>query len=174
MLRSLVGALLSMLIDPIYYRSIIVGSLYQRESMERALFRRIEQVKDMSAPYRCHSPSIYGTSNVDMRTTARAPFHALIWNCVDEQCEFIETYTGLTPSRRIKSMLCLSTNDSWSLFSDSIHRFQASSVRAMVSTDEQTRNNNCAHFVFRCEAISSRLPARKTTGKTLLQASNPC
>ena len=45
MLCSFVGALLSLLIDPIYYGSIIVGSLYHRDSIERALFRRIEQVR---------------------------------------------------------------------------------------------------------------------------------
>ncbi len=38
------GALLSILIDPIYYTSIIIGSLYHNEHIQRALFSRIEQV----------------------------------------------------------------------------------------------------------------------------------
>ena len=44
MFRLTLGALLSLLIDPIYYRTVIVGSLHHGESMERALFHRIEQV----------------------------------------------------------------------------------------------------------------------------------
>ncbi len=42
---GLQGALLSILIDPIYYTSIIIGSLYHNEHIQRALFSRIEQVK---------------------------------------------------------------------------------------------------------------------------------
>jgi hypothetical protein len=38
------GGLLSTLIDPIYYNSIIIGSLYHSEYIQRALFARIEHV----------------------------------------------------------------------------------------------------------------------------------
>jgi double stranded RNA-specific editase B len=38
------GALLSTLIEPIYYTSIIIGSLYHSEHIQRALFSRIEEV----------------------------------------------------------------------------------------------------------------------------------
>ena len=42
------GALLSTLIDPIYYTSIIVGSLYHSEHIQRALFARIDKVDCVS------------------------------------------------------------------------------------------------------------------------------
>ena len=38
------GALLSALIEPIYFTSIIIGSLYHSEHIRRALFARIEHV----------------------------------------------------------------------------------------------------------------------------------
>jgi double stranded RNA-specific editase B len=41
----ILGALLSSLIEPIYYTSIIIGSLYHSEHIRRALFARIEQVR---------------------------------------------------------------------------------------------------------------------------------
>jgi double stranded RNA-specific editase B len=41
---GLQGALLSTLIEPIYYTSIIIGSLYHSEHIRRALFARIEHV----------------------------------------------------------------------------------------------------------------------------------
>ena len=43
--RSSSGALLSQLIQPIYYTSIIIGSLYHSEHIRRALFARIEHVR---------------------------------------------------------------------------------------------------------------------------------
>ena len=42
----MIGALLSTLIEPIYYTSIIIGSLYHSEHIRRALFARIEHVRD--------------------------------------------------------------------------------------------------------------------------------
>lgn len=41
---SVIGALLSALIEPIYFTSIIIGSLYHSEHIRRALFARIEHV----------------------------------------------------------------------------------------------------------------------------------
>ena len=43
--RLSLGALLSQLIEPIYYTSIIIGSLYHSEHIRRALFARIEHVR---------------------------------------------------------------------------------------------------------------------------------
>lgn len=40
-----IGALLSALIEPIYFTSIIIGSLYHSEHIRRALFARIEHVR---------------------------------------------------------------------------------------------------------------------------------
>jgi double stranded RNA-specific editase B len=40
-----IGALLSTLIEPIYFTSIIIGSLYHSEHIRRALFARIDHVR---------------------------------------------------------------------------------------------------------------------------------
>ncbi|CAF0814270.1 unnamed protein product [Rotaria sp. Silwood1] len=97
---GLQGALLSVLIEPIYYASIIIGSLYHSEHIRRALFARIEHsVKNIPAPYGLRRPFISGVSSPEMRTTSRAPNHAFIWNCVDQKCEIVDTLNGLTTSR---------------------------------------------------------------------------
>lgn len=41
---DIIGGLLSTLIEPIYFTSIIIGSLYHSEHIRRALFARIEHV----------------------------------------------------------------------------------------------------------------------------------
>lgn len=43
----ILGALLSVLIEPIYYTSIIIGSLYHSEHIRRALYARIENVRSV-------------------------------------------------------------------------------------------------------------------------------
>ncbi|CAF0742208.1 unnamed protein product [Rotaria sordida] len=97
---GLQGALLSVLIEPIYYTSIIIGSLYHSEHIRRALFARIENlVKNIPTPYGLRRPFISGVSSPEMRTTSRAPNHAFIWNCVDQKCEIVDTLGGLTTSR---------------------------------------------------------------------------
>jgi hypothetical protein len=44
----IIGALLSTLIEPIYYTSIVIGSLYHSEHIRRALFARIEHVRELN------------------------------------------------------------------------------------------------------------------------------
>jgi len=44
----MIGALLSTLIEPIYYTSIVIGSLYHSEHIRRALFARIEHVRELN------------------------------------------------------------------------------------------------------------------------------
>ncbi|CAF0879386.1 unnamed protein product [Didymodactylos carnosus] len=97
---GLQGALLSMLIDPIYYTSIIIGSLYHSVHIRRALYARIERaIEDIPQPFGLRRPFISGISYPEMRTTSRAPNHCLIWNCVDQTIEVIETVTGLQANR---------------------------------------------------------------------------
>ncbi|UJR36349.1 hypothetical protein I4U23_029076 [Adineta vaga] len=97
---GLQGALLSILIEPIYYTSIIIGSLYHSEHIRRALFARIEHISNnIPSPYGLRRPFISGVSSPEMRTTSRAPNHAFVWNCVDQKCEIIDTFSGLTTTR---------------------------------------------------------------------------
>lgn len=42
---GLQSALLSKLFDPIYLESIIVGDMFDKEALERALYKRMESIK---------------------------------------------------------------------------------------------------------------------------------
>ncbi|CAF4702538.1 unnamed protein product, partial [Rotaria sp. Silwood2] len=99
---GLQGALLSTLINPIYYTSVIIGSLYNSEHIRRALFSRIEhKVYNIPTPYGLRRPFISDIKSSEMRNTIRSSNHAFIWNCIDQKCEIIDSTSGLTISRKI-------------------------------------------------------------------------
>ncbi|CAF4175337.1 unnamed protein product, partial [Adineta steineri] len=95
---GLQGALLSILINPIYLTSIIIGnSLCKNDHIHQSLFGRIEQkLYHLSAPYGLRRPFISSINNRKVQTMGRAPMYSLLWNCVDNKCEIINGSTGLT------------------------------------------------------------------------------
>ncbi|CAF0884404.1 unnamed protein product [Adineta ricciae] len=94
---GLQGALLSTFVEPIYFTSIIIGSLYKSEPIRRALFARIEQKIDhMPMPYGLHRPLISSMNNSETRNTNRAPSHSFLWSCIDRNYEIIDNSTRLT------------------------------------------------------------------------------
>ncbi|CAF3534021.1 unnamed protein product [Adineta steineri] len=95
---GLQGGLLSILINPIYLTSIIIGnSLCNNNHIQQSLFGRIEQkLYHLSAPYGLRRPFISSINNRKVQTMGRAPMYSLLWNCVDNKCEIINSSTGLT------------------------------------------------------------------------------
>ncbi|GAA5798956.1 adenosine deaminase/editase [Helicostylum pulchrum] len=59
---GLQSALLSSLYNPVYLDSIIVGDMFDKEALERALYKRLDKIKDqLSLPYKLNQPIISGT-----------------------------------------------------------------------------------------------------------------
>ncbi|TPX40238.1 hypothetical protein SeLEV6574_g06728 [Synchytrium endobioticum] len=56
------GATLSHLIAPIYLDSIIVGDMYHRESLQRAIIDRVQDITGLPPFYHVHHPEIYHTT----------------------------------------------------------------------------------------------------------------
>ncbi|CAJ0642228.1 15860_t:CDS:10 [Entrophospora sp. SA101] len=55
---GLQSSLLSELISPIYLSTIIIGDLFSKQSLERALFERIQGLQSLPYPYSCNIPKI--------------------------------------------------------------------------------------------------------------------
>lgn len=54
------GALLSIFVEPIYFSSIILGSLYHGDHLSRAMYQRIANIEDLPPLYMLNKPLLSG------------------------------------------------------------------------------------------------------------------
>ncbi|KAJ7427901.1 double-stranded RNA-specific editase 1-like protein [Willisornis vidua] len=54
------GALLSLFVEPIYFSSIILGSLYHGDHLSRAVYQRIAEIEDLPPLYTLNRPLLSG------------------------------------------------------------------------------------------------------------------
>ena len=72
----LTGSLLGRLTGPLYFDSLVLGSLYHGDHLSRAVYRRIAAVERSPAllpPFRLHRPFLSGVSNPEARQPGKAP-----------------------------------------------------------------------------------------------------
>ncbi|KAI8336164.1 adenosine deaminase/editase [Chlamydoabsidia padenii] len=55
------SAILSHIFDPIYLDSMVIGDLFEKASLERALYGRISDLQDIPLPYKLNRPRIEST-----------------------------------------------------------------------------------------------------------------
>jgi len=105
------GSLLCQFVSPIYFKSIIVGSMCNIPHLQRALIDRLAQGLNcrklrIPEPFRLHRPQIVPTCYQAPREPGtKAPNHAVNW-IVDESVEIIDASTGRVLHTRIPSRLC--------------------------------------------------------------------
>lgn len=54
------GALLSIFVEPIYFSSVILGSLYHGDHLSRAMYQRIANIEDLPPLYMLNKPLLSG------------------------------------------------------------------------------------------------------------------
>lgn len=54
------GSLLSVFVEPIYFSSVILGSLYHGDHLSRAMYQRISNIEDLPALYTLNKPLLSG------------------------------------------------------------------------------------------------------------------
>ena len=103
------GSLLSLYVEPIYFKSIIIGSLYNEQHLIRAVYSRISTISDLPDTYIANLPLLHGTSNPAGRNTLKSPNSSLNWSWGDTETEVINCRTGklenMVPSRLCKQLL---------------------------------------------------------------------
>ena len=92
--------------EPVYWSSIVVGSLYHRAHMTRAVFGRIKLDADsLPTGYRLNQPMLSPVSEPETRLPQKAPSFSVAWLVGSAGMETINTNTGKQPSGE-PSLLC--------------------------------------------------------------------
>lgn len=126
------GSLLSLYIEPIYFKSIIVGSLFNEHHLTRAVYTRVSGLTDLPEPYVPNYPLLHGVSNPSARHPSKSPTLSLNWMWGDQSVEVIHARTGklddMVPSRLCKQFLFEGFLNLWdAIASDQLKRLVVSS-----------------------------------------------
>lgn len=91
------GALLSELIEPIHFSSVILGEKFDQLHMERALYGRIEtDAIKLPAGFNLIQPELIKVSATKAKTAIYSPNHSVNWNVNGYDVEIIESTSGRT------------------------------------------------------------------------------
>ncbi|XP_068101312.1 double-stranded RNA-specific editase 1 isoform X2 [Hyperolius riggenbachi] len=99
------GSLFSLFVEPIYFSSIILGSLYHGDHLSRAVYQRIADIEDLPPLYSLNKPLLSGISNAEARQPGKAPSFSVNWTVGDAGLEVINATTGKDEMGRA-SRLC--------------------------------------------------------------------
>ena len=112
------GALLSHFTGPIYLNSIILGSLYHRDHMSRAMFARMTSLDTLPTGYRFNRPLLSGITSPESRQPGKAPNFSTNWMSCDDSLEIVMAMQGKTetntPSRLCKNEMFKLFAQAWS------------------------------------------------------------
>ncbi|XP_041637451.1 double-stranded RNA-specific editase 1-like [Cheilinus undulatus] len=103
------GSLMSYFTEPLYFSSIILGSLYHADHLSRAMYQRISDIEDLPPSFSLNRPLLSGISNAEARQPGKAPNFSVNWTVGDQGLEVINATTGKDdlgrPSRLCKHAL---------------------------------------------------------------------
>ncbi|KAK6292704.1 hypothetical protein J4Q44_G00372890 [Coregonus suidteri] len=99
------GSLMSYFTEPIYFSSIILGSLYHADHLSRAMYQRIADIEDLPQQFSLNRPLLSGISNAEARQPGKAPNFSVNWAVGDQALEVINATTGKDDMGRA-SRLC--------------------------------------------------------------------
>ncbi|XP_036622964.1 double-stranded RNA-specific editase 1 [Trichosurus vulpecula] len=123
------GSLLSLFVEPIYFSSIILGSLYHGDHLSRAVYQRISDIEELPPLYTLNRPLLSGISNAEARQPGKAPNFSVNWTVGDPNLEIINATTGKDEMGRASRLCKQALYSRWLR----IHAKLSSNMRTKIS-----------------------------------------
>ena len=99
------GALLSLYMEPVYFKSIIVGTLFNEHHLTRAVYSRVSGLADLPMSFTPNYPLLHGVSSPAPRVASKSPNVSLNWTWRDRTVEIVKAATGKL-NNSVPSRLC--------------------------------------------------------------------
>lgn len=103
------GALLSIFVEPIYFKSLIIGSLYHEQHTIRAVYQRVSGISGLPKGYAVSFPLMRGVTNQLARETTKSAQSSLNWSWGSREPECVKCKTGkceeMVPSQLCKQVM---------------------------------------------------------------------
>ena len=103
------GSLLSLYIDPIYFKSIIIGSAFNEEHLKCATNQRVNAISDLPEPHKVNQFLVLPVSEPYVESNRKPHCCSLNWSWGDEDAEVVKCKTGkqhITKSETSPSRIC--------------------------------------------------------------------
>ena len=89
------GALLSHIVDPIYFYSLTLGSLFHPDHLFRAVAGRIQPtLEGLPPPFRLNVPRLNLLSSPEVRQPGKAPNYSVNWTSGMAEVEVVDAMKG--------------------------------------------------------------------------------
>lgn len=157
------GALLSLYIEPVYFKSMTIGSLFHKQHLTRAVYSRISGIANLPERFVANLPLLHGVSDPTPRIPGKSPVLSLNWAWGDKAIEVIESKTGklrhMIPSRLCKQFMFEAFLDLWdSTATDRLKQQVVERKLLPPSAVGDSRNVDPLYFVDKTGAVGEHLP----------------
>ena len=102
------GSLLSLYTDPIYFKSIIIGSTFNQKHLKRAFNERVVAICDLplAEPYKVNQLLILRAPEPYVDSNRKSHLCSLNWSWADKVAEVVECKTGQQHITETSSRIC--------------------------------------------------------------------
>lgn len=146
------GALLSLYIEPVYIKSLIIGSLFNEQHLTRAVYSRISGISEIPDPFVANLPLLHGVSNPINRVAGKSPVLSINWAWGDKNIEVLETKTGklrhMVPSRLCKQTMFQTFMDLWDTTASEELKKRVLEAKLLPSSATAKEDQGSEHLFF--------------------------
>ena len=100
------GSLLSLYTDPIYFKSIIIGSVFNENHLKCAINQRVVSIRNLPEPHKVNQLLVLPVSKPYRESDRKSHLCSLNWSLGDKVAEVVECKTGQQHLTETSSRIC--------------------------------------------------------------------